>query len=214
MMKFFLTFLLIVCVQLFAHSQKKDSVVVIDSAGNIVQSPAQKDSLKKDTASRIKHSPRRAALQSAIIPGWGQVYNKKYWKVPIVYAGIGIPAYLFFDNKNWYNRTRYAYSVVASGTTDPDSLNRVHSRLKPLVDARAEGSLLNYRNEFRRNMDYSVLFFLLFWGLNVVDATVDAHLKEFDVGEDLSLKVKPSILEGGRAAGVSFVLTIGKHNRN
>ena len=202
------------CVQLFAQSQTRDSVVVIDTAGKIVESPSKKDSLKTDTAARIKHSPRKAALRSAVIPGWGQVYNKKYWKVPIVYAGIGIPAYAFFYNKKWYDRTRYAYSVVASRTTNPDSLNKIHSRLKPLVDARADGSLLNFRNEFRRDMDYSVLFFLLFWGLNVVDATVDAHLKEFDVGEDLSLKVKPSILEGGRAAGVSFVFTIGKHSRN
>ena len=74
------------------------------------------------------------------------------------------------------------------------------------------GGLLNYRNEYRRDMDYSILFVLLAWGLNVVDATVDAHLKGFDISEDLSLKIKPTILSGTSMAGVSLVLSFGKND--
>src|SRR5688572_26717387 len=135
---------------------------------------------KYDSAMR-KHSPRTAAIRSAIFPGLGQIYNKKYWKLPIVYTAIGIPVGLFFNNKTWYDRTRYALAVVASPNPSADSLEAVHSQLRPLVDAKAQGSITRYRNEFRRNMDYSIIFTLLFWGLNIIDATVDAHLKGFDV---------------------------------
>lgn len=160
---------------------------------------------KADTA-RKKHSPRKAAIRSAIVPGWGQVYNGKLWKVPVVYTALGIPAYLFIDNIKWYRRTKYAYAVAASRTTNIDSLNKVHPQLRPFVDAGQETSLQNYRNEFRRNVDYSALFFLLLWGLNVVDATVDAHLKDFDVSPDLSFKIKPGFSEMGNTYGISLVL--------
>lgn len=161
---------------------------------------------KQDTTTRKKHSPRKAAIRSAIVPGWGQVYNGKLWKVPIVYTALGIPAYLFIDNIKWYRRTKYAFEVAASRTTNPDSLNKVHPQLRAFVDAGQETALQNYRNEFRRNVDYSALFFLLFWGLNIVDATVDAHLKEFDVSPDLSFKIKPGYNQIGNTYGISLVL--------
>ncbi len=152
------------------------------------------------------HSPKQATIRSALVPGWGQIYNKKYWKVPIVYAGIGIPGYLFFDNKQWYNRTRYALSVVVNELTDAESLAKVHPQLRVLVERKAEGALINYRNQFRRDMDLSILITLLMWGLNVVDATVDGHLKGFDVSDDLSMKIKPSMITGNFGAGISLVV--------
>ena len=163
---------------------------------------------KTDTLLHARHSPRKAAIRSAIIPGWGQVYNGKYWKIPIVYTAIGIPAYLFFDNKTWYERTKYAYAVALAANPTADSLAKVHSKLRPLVDRKSTNSLINYRNEFRKNMDYSVLFFLLFWALNIVDATVDAHLKDFNVTPDLSLKFKPAVSNNNY--GLSLILDFHK----
>jgi hypothetical protein len=114
------------------------------------------------------------------------VYNKKYWKVPLVYAAIGIPAYTFFYNKQWYEKTRDAAKLLAIGDT-ANFRNRVDPKLYVFfTTSNSVSSLLNYRNQFRRDMDYSVLFFLVAWGLNVVDATVDAHLKGFDVSDDLA----------------------------
>jgi hypothetical protein len=169
--------------------------------------------VKSDTAVKKKHSPRKAAIRSAIFPGWGQFYNKKYWKVPLAWAAVGIPAGLFVYNKNWYDRIRYALQVVANGSqNNPDSMGKVHEQLKPLVARGLTTSLLNYRNEYRRNMDYSILFGLLLWGLNVVDATVDAHLRDFDVSENISLRVSPAVLPGN-VPGVSFVFTLGANNR-
>ena len=185
-----------------------DTVPVVPAAGIRADSIAL---VKKDTTK--KHSPRKAAIRSAIFPGWGQFYNKKYWKVPLAWAAVGIPIGLFVYNKNWYDRTRYALTVVAEGNqNNPDILAKVHQQLQPLVRNGQTTSLLNYRSEFRRNMDYSILFGLVLWGLNIVDATVDAHLRDFDVSDDISLRISPAILPGNMA-GVSFVFTLGSNSR-
>lgn len=170
------------------------------------------DSSKKKV--KAPHDPRKATIRSAIIPGWGQVYNKKYWKVPIVYAALGITGYVFFDNIKTYREVRYAYQVTV--TKDTANYDNVAPYLRVFVENNAASSLDNYRREFRRNIDYSVLVFLLFWGLNVVDATVDAHLKEFDVSPELSMKLKPLLpnntyqLGVGNTAGLSLVFDIHK----
>jgi hypothetical protein len=101
-------------------------------------------------------------------------------------------------------------SIVTNNRYDTpgaaDSLTRVHPQLLALVQGKYEGSLINYRNEFRRDMDYSVLFVLLMWGLNVVDATVDGHLKGFDVSDELSMKIKPAFIAGTMTPGISLVV--------
>ena len=93
--------------------EKKDSIY---TGKNTTQ--AARDSIEK----RMKRNYHRATLYSAILPGAGQVYNKKYWKVPIIYAALGISAYAFFYNKSWYNKCQYALTVTVNGTTNPDSL--------------------------------------------------------------------------------------------
>ncbi len=147
------------------------------------------------------HSPRKAAIRSAILPGWGQAYNRKYWKIPIVYAALGITGAVFVSNVKTYNEVQYAYRV--SINRDTANYDNVEDYLKPFVPNETT-SLDNYRREFRRNIDYSVLIFLLFWGLNVVDATVDAHLKEFDVSPTLSLKLKPTLPASGLASSLGI----------
>src|SRR5687768_13216161 len=218
MTKVLLFIALALTLPLFAAAQRKDSLIVKDSSGNITigNKPDTSRPVKADSVTKRKHSPRQAAIRSAILPGLGQIYNRKYWKVPIVYAAIGIPIYTFFDNRRWYNRTRYALTVLSNGPNDPDyadNLAKVHSQLQYFVENSKEPSLLNYRNEFRKNMDYSILFTLLFWGLNVVDATVDAHLKGFNVNENLSMQVKPAILST-QSIGVSVVFKFAdKHSK-
>jgi hypothetical protein len=206
MIKAFLAICIILVAPVLSLAQDKDSLIVKDTAGTVVApKPVEKAQVKSDTSAKRTFSPRKAALYSAIFPGLGQIYNKKYWKVPIVYTAVGIPVYLFFDNKKWYNRTRYALTIVANGTTDPDSLAKVHPQLQNLVANKRQDALLNYRNEFRKDMDYSILFTLLFWGLNIIDATVDAHLKGFNVSDNLSMKVRPAILST-QSVGISLVL--------
>jgi Family of unknown function (DUF5683) len=165
---------------------------------------------KYDSATKA-HSPRAAALRSAILPGWGQIYNKKYWKVPIVYGALGTCAGIFFYNLGYYKDTRFAYTVKYNMRvfgTDSALYTKIKSNLKPL----SEESLRTYRNQFRRDVDYSTLIFIILWGLNVVDATVDAHLKSFDVSPDLSLQIKPGHSQMAGTNGMSLILTIGKNH--
>ncbi len=186
--------------------EKKDNQYV---GKNLTQ--AQRDSIDK----KLHDNPKRATLYSAILPGAGQVYNKKYWKVPIVYAAIGIPAYAFFFNKSWYLKCQYALTVTVNlwtnGSVGGDSLAKVAPELKPFVVTNDQNGIITNRDSFRKNQDYSVLFFLLFYGLNIVDATVDAHLKDFNVSSDLSFQIKPMIMSGPTpSAGITVAFNFHK----
>jgi len=158
-----------------------------------------------DTSKIKKYNPKTAAIRSAILPGLGQIYNKKYWKLPIIYAALGITTGVFIYNLKNYRDTKFAYRVkfnMRENGTDSSLFASIKENLKPL----SEESLRFYRDQYRRDIDYSALFFLLFWGLNVVDAAVDAHLKAFDVGPDLGLYIKPGRSELTGINGISFVL--------
>jgi hypothetical protein len=190
------------------HAQEKEPVVIstkdsVPVIKNTVASGNRYDSAIK------AHSPKKAALRSAILPGLGQIYNKKYWKLPIIYGALGTCTGIFFYNLGNYKDTRFAYRVkynMRVNGTDSALFSQIKSKLKPLD----EESLRYYRNQFRRDIDYSALFFILLWGLNVADATVDAHLKSFDVSPELSLQFKPGYSELARTNGLSIVMKIGK----
>ena len=151
------------------------------------------------------YSPRIAVLRSAIIPGWGQATNKKLWKIPLVYGALGITAGVFFHNVKQYKESRDAYINAVDGDTSNNYLipEPYHSVLNNPQRIRT------FRNQVRQSVDYSVLFFIAFWGLNVADAAVDAHLKTFDVSNDLSLEFKPGYSPMANTNGVSLILHIG-----
>jgi len=150
---------------------------------------SQKSSIK-DTTRKVRSIAAKASLRSAILPGLGQVYNKKYWKVPIVYGILAIPVSTFSYNSTWYKKTRFAYSARSDQDTTNDKL--IAPELQPLATA----SLKLYRNEFRKGMDFSILGLLVLWGLNVADAAVDGHLKTFNISDDLSMRLKPNLSTG------------------
>ena len=149
-----------------------------------------------------KFDPRTATKRSAMIPGWGQIYNKKYWKLPLVYGGLGITAGVFQYNVKNYNLLRLAYMYKIDTISANDAL--IDPRFKNL----SANALRNYRTAFRQNVDYTVLFFIAFWGLNVVDATVDGHLKAFEVNDNLSLQLKQGYSQMANTSGLSLVLDI------
>jgi hypothetical protein len=165
---------------------------------------------KPDSLAKSKHIPRIATLRSAILPGLGQAYNHEYWKIPIVYGVLAIPTYAYFYNNGFYNKTKFAYDAVFAAT------NGDSSKL-PLIDKtvkRSDGTPLgladyqNYRNQFRRDRDYSVLWFLIVWGVNVADATVFAHLKNFDVSNDFTMQVQPIFNNATRTPGIGLVVNL------
>ena len=193
------------------HAQRKDSgqiKVPLDS----LQQVAKPVSLSKYDSMLKKHSPKIAAVRSALVPGWGQIYNRKYWKLPIVYGALGVTGGVFVYNLTNYRDLRFAYkarieaspSAANPHPTAADSVD--YYKAKPLIRDLDINALLTYRDDFRRNIDYSVLVFILLWGLNVADAAVDAHLKAFDVSPDLSFHIKFGHSQLAGTNGVSLVL--------
>ncbi|WP_018615389.1 DUF5683 domain-containing protein [Segetibacter koreensis] len=188
---------------LFAQTGKR-IVIPADSTTSTKNPAFTKDTgiqvVKGDTIKTVpKHDPGKATLRSLIIPGWGQAYNREYWKIPIVYGALGTVAGFYIYNNTWYKRTRDAFNIRVNN--DSAHFKSIHPKLQPL----SAQSLQIYRNAFRRDRDYSALYFIITWGLNIVDATVFGHLKDFNVSEDLSLKIHPIIRVNGNT-GVSLVL--------
>lgn len=129
-------------------------------------------------------SPARAAFYSAILPGLGQAYNKSYWKIPIVYLAIGIPTYLYVINDKELDRYRTAYKRRLDGLTDDEFYaGRTDGNPRLSTDA-----LRRAQDTYRRNKEMAMLFAIGFYALNIIEANVDAHLKQFNVNENLSLE--------------------------
>lgn len=184
----------------FVNAQER---LVVDTSGKVIYSKNGK--LIKDSSAK-KYNPGIAIRRSAILPGWGQYTNKKYWKIPLVYAGIGIPVYLFTKNLKQYKEAKSAFILATDG--DPSNDNLI---VEPYYSVRMQPDRIRvFRNAVRQNVDYSVLFFIIFWGLNVADAAVDANLKTFNVSDDLSLQLKGGYSPLATTNGVSIVLNIGK----
>jgi hypothetical protein len=189
------------------HTDREVFYEVIESGPNsfiIYIDTLPKNDSNRSVFNKRERNPRTAAIRSAILPGLGQIYNRKWWKLPLVYGAIGATGYIFFYNLQWYNRTRYATNVLIN--EGPTAYEKVHRQLQPFVQNSRLETLRYYRNSYRRDIDYAALFFLLAWALNVVDATVDAHLSSFDVSPDLSFKIKPGYSDLAKTNGVSFVL--------
>jgi len=153
------------------------------------------------------YNPRIATYRSAILPGWGQVTNKKIWKVPIVYAALGITTYIFVRNVNQFNEAKRAYTNAIDN--DPSNDYLIPQPYYAVKDQPER--IKSFRNQVRQNVDYSALFFILFWGLNVVDAAVDANLKTFDVSDDLTLKIKAGYSPLARTNGLTLALQFGRN---
>lgn len=142
-----------------------------------------------DTTQKVKkkffkegHDPAKAALLSAVLPGAGQIYNKKYWKLPIVYAGLGgLAAVVGYSATEWRGFTRaYRFEVDDNSLTEGEYKGFT-----------GENQLLVKRRQFKRTLDLSAIALTIFYLLHIVDATVDAHLMNFDVNDDISVSINP-----------------------
>ncbi len=188
------------------HAQKvnkRKRIIVVDSTLTGKDSTDYVDSVRKQDI-------RKAIIRSAVIPGWGQISNKQAWKVPIVYGGLSIPAYMFFTNVTRYKELRDTYRVLMdpNSTWEPEDFP---DYLRPILNQ--PNSIRFYRDAYRRDVDYSVLYFVGAWGLNVVDAAVFAHLRDFDVSDDLSMRIQPKISPQFRTVGVSLVFNISDNKK-
>jgi hypothetical protein len=146
-----------------------------------------------------KHRANSAALYSAVLPGAGQVFNKSYWKVPVLYGGFAALVYFIdFNTKNYKTfKTAYLYRTDTLSSTVDAFPNYTVS------------DLLVRKDYYRRNRDFCYILTGVVYVLNIVDAYVDAHLKDFDVSDDLSLRTVPYLqvaMDGTPVAGISLCL--------
>ena len=199
---------------LFAQADKKelaDASLLHEQKDSIKSVKTTAATVKDSAVAKPRHIPRIATQRSAMIPGWGQAYNHEYWKIPIVYGALAIPTYTFFYNNSFYKMTRFAYDAVFARDylADTSMIAQIDPRVKlqngtPL----SLSAYQSYRNSFRRDRDYSVFWFLIVWGLNVADATVFGHLKDFDVSDDLALHIEPNFNPVTKTPQVSFVFNL------
>lgn len=168
------------------------------------------DTLSNNNAARELPNPKSVMFKSLIIPGWGQITNRQIWKVPLVYGLLGGLTWYSIDLTKKYHDYRAAYYNQNSNT--PDDL-----RFGPTPDYLAGQnleSLKTNRNFLRNRRDFIYITIGLAYGLNIIDAYVFAHMRSFDVSEDLSVRtsVKPSVLASGRP-GVTLSMELFKKNK-
>ncbi len=137
--------------------------------------------LSKPEKKAIYSSARKASIMSAILPGLGQAYNKKYWKIPIIYAGLGGFGYMFLTNNKQYNL--YRANVIAYNDNDSSTV--------PSLPEYSSDQSQVLKLQYRKYRDFAVIGFSIVYLINIIDANVDAHLRTFDVSDDLSINLDP-----------------------
>lgn len=199
-MKRFLIILLFTGLGLSAYSQQtttQDSLIV----------ESQDTVLLKSYASR--YNPRRALLLAAVMPGLGQIYNKKYWKLPLVYGGMFATGYAINYYNELYREYKFVlYTALENGLEE----NQIDTDLN--LDLGMKTTVRGYRNavdKAQRERDFMIIIMGLVYVLQIVDAHVDSHLKEFDLNPRLQVRLEPMIEQNsliGRQTGLSLVLRL------
>ena len=175
---------------------KKDTIQSSESLKSEAQ-VVQDITTKNTPLAKPQYSPTKAGLYSAVLPGLGQVYNKKYWKVPIVWGGIGTGVGIAMWNQKNYNRYRDAFIAELNGQTH--EFSDIQGVTKEVLG--------RTQDKFKRQRDYSIAVTGLVYVLNIIDAVVDAHL--YDQRNDPDLAIKPTVMydqysNQAAKAGLSF----------
>ncbi|REG87776.1 DUF5683 domain-containing protein [Winogradskyella sediminis] len=153
----------------FAQIEKDSTSIAIEESPIIAN-----ETLVKKEIDPLR--PSKAAFYSAVLPGLGQAYNKKYWKIPIVWGAIGTGIYFYVRNDKQFDRYRDAYKRRLAGFKDDEFYNLI-----------SDDGLIRAQEQFRRNKEMSMLITIGLYALNILDANIDAHLLQFNVDENLSL---------------------------
>ncbi|MDT0557208.1 DUF5683 domain-containing protein [Ichthyenterobacterium sp. W332] len=167
----------------FGFTQNKKDSISVKTDNDLI--------IIKDTIARGPIDPLRpskAAFFSAILPGLGQAYNKKYWKIPIVYAAIGTGVYFYINNNNQFKRYRSAFKSRLAGF-NTDEFWGVDIDGNPLASPRVSNDgLQRAQEQFRKNKELSLLITIGLYALNIIDANVDAHLLQYNVDDNLAIR--------------------------
>lgn len=187
---------LLICLLLFffigtQECWAQDSLSVQTTTGQFDSNKLKIDSKYEPLA------PSKAAFYSAVLPGLGQAHNGSYWKIPLVYAGLGAGVYFYIQNDNEFHNYRDAYKRRLAGYQDDEYQGKI-----------SDEGLIQAQKQYRKNKEISIFFTVIWYALNIVDANVEAHLKQFNVSENLSIKPDYQHNDMGQNAnyGLSFNL--------
>jgi hypothetical protein len=156
--------------------------------------PASTDTISADSLKRLpfQPDPKKAGMYSAILPGLGQLYNKQYWKIPVVYGAFGVATYFIITNLKNYQSYYKAYIGRINNPYPSDQYVNIYS----------ESQLQQLETDYSKYLDLTVLFTGIGFAVQVIDAVTSAHLKNFDISRDISMKVKPVIYPTGAGVGI------------
>ena len=172
LVKILLPYILLLISCSFVHAQQNDSLYIQHTKDSIHS--------KRAVNKAIYGSARKATIMSAIFPGLGQLYNRKYWKTPIIYAALGGLGYWGVTNQIRYKY--YSNNLKAIYDDDPNTVN---------ATLYSSDQLITEKNYYKKYRDIAIMAGVLVYLVNIIDANVDAHLRTFDVSDDLSLQLNP-----------------------
>jgi hypothetical protein len=180
--------ILIIC-QLLLGRQSNAQLVDADTIKTVEKKPDSEE----------VHSPKKATIYSAILPGLGQAYNKKYWKIPLIYIGFGTIGYFIDWNNDNYQFNKLAYVHLTDDDPETDIFMEIeavqyYDLNKPSHFQNFKDGLQKRQDYYRRNRDLLIISMVGFYGLNIIDASVDAHLFNFDISDDLTFNWQPTMM--------------------
>ena len=176
---------------LIAFQKTEAQNVVFDTVDNTIitaDTVVKETKTAKPNKDKKLSRPAKAAIMSACLPGLGQIYNRKWWKVPIVYAGLGGIGYFSYRNFSEYRSYLHAYEYKTGDLPEGVTLTDYETQL---ANKYAEGQLQTYKESYRRNFELFTILTVAWYGLNIIDAVVDGHLYTYDISDDLSINVDP-----------------------
>lgn len=203
---FLLSLLLLVLGTSALHAQQEEDLGVALKTQESTEKQDDNKKAKKDKLKKPKkfYDPKIASKRSAIIPGWGQIYNDSWWKVPILYGGFGLAIYYIDFNNQQRLKWENLVTELVSIRDDPDNPQPIDENALRVYRRRADN--------WRKNRDLLYLVTVGIYVLNIAEAAIDAHLKGFDVSENLGLNLKPKlgvINNGSPYLGIGLTLPIG-----
>lgn len=177
-------------------AENKKKLLEMTSAPVLKESEVPADSLKKEIDQKIwVPNPTKATWLALVIPGGGQIYNRKYWKLPIFYGGFAGCAYALTWNSKMYKDYSTAYKDAINGNMQSSSITDLLPPGYKISETQLKELLRKRKDTYRRYRDLSIFAFIGVYLLSVIDAYVDAELSNFDITPDLSMKVEPAVID-------------------
>ena len=177
-------------------AENKKKLLEMTSAPVLKESEVPADSLKKEIDQKIwVPNPTKATWLALVIPGGGQIYNRKYWKLPIFYGGFAGCAYALTWNSKMYKDYSTAYKDAMNGNMQSSTITDLLPPGYKISETQLKELLRKRKDTYRRYRDLSIFAFIGVYLLSVIDAYVDAELSNFDITPDLSMKVEPAVID-------------------